>query len=232
MYLSDPIQLTQEFVLRAKDRIRKEQEVVQNRDRHQRQNQKAKDAQDDLDDLMQIVVVATANDIAHFQSKLDDYEQQAVQRILILQQERDQKLAERDAMLDDAYKLPDGKHVFVKDKDTVVDETGGTISPDIITPEQIGGDYPNWDQFSKIEKDIESIDQSLSEAITFRDKIEDLRIRSDAEGLTQDELDALELELEDIMPENFKPDDHTLNSKIDEVIVAPILIEPMGIGNK
>ena len=99
MYISDPIQLRQEFLLRAKGRVRKEHEIFQNRDRNLRKNRTAKEIQDDLDDLMQVVVVATANDIAQFQSKLDDYEQQAVQNILILQQERDQKLAERDAMI-------------------------------------------------------------------------------------------------------------------------------------
>jgi hypothetical protein len=135
-------------------------------------------------------------------------------------------------MLDEAYKLPDGSSAFVKDEQTVVDENGDTINPDIITPEQIGGDYPDWDQFSEIENDIKGIDQSLSEAITFRDKIEDLRIRSDADGLSQDDLDALELELEDITPESFKPDDKPAEPKSNVDIVEPIVIEPLGIGNK
>ncbi|MEP1577200.1 hypothetical protein [Roseibium album] len=205
MQTLDPIQLRKEFVLRANNRIRREQGHEQHKDRDKRQRRKDKEAQDEFDDLIQVAVLATTEHVAQFQNRLDDYERQAVERILMLQQQRDQKLAERESLLEAAHTLPGGTRVFkTEDNQKVFDEHGTEIGADILSPDQIGDDRPKWDQFSDVEGDIQDIDEALAEAITFQEKIEALRSRSEANELTQDELDALEQELDDIVPDSFE----------------------------
>jgi len=205
MQTLDPIQLRKEFVLRANNRIRREQGHEQHKDRDKRQRRKDKEAQDEFDDLIQVAVLATTEHVVQLQNRLDDYERQAVERILMLQQQRDQKLAERETLLEAAHTLPDGTRVFkTEDNQKVFDEHGTEIGADILSPDQIGDDRPKWDQFSDIEGDIETIDDALAETITFQEKIEELRNQSEGEGLTRDEMDALEQKLDDIVPESFR----------------------------
>lgn len=232
----DPIELTRQFTVRAQDRARKELENVQQHDQRRRELKKEKAEQDESFDSVLAVALASPENVQAFHNKLNDFEQQAVERILTLQTRLDELMVKRQDMLNEAHVLPDGRRVFKsEDGKSVTDEFGEDVGSDIIRADEIDDSRPRSNGFFENKYAIDETKNSLDEAITFQEKIEDLRERSNTGELSKEELKALEQEFEDITPESFKPDDNPIKPEPDIVPVSDdpvesIKIQPMGIG--
>ncbi len=203
----DFIQLRSEFVLRAKTRFRKQREHAEQRQRDERTKRKLEEEQSDFDDLAQ-VLMATDDAIAQFRNKLDEYQETVMQRILDLQNKRDQLLTERSALLAGAHVLPDGRRVFrSEDGLTVFDENRNTVSPDLITPSEISDEDTSRKEFLANADKFDAIDKELDEAVTVLEHIDDMQDRLDEGKITASQLDDLKTRLDGLMTESFKQKD-------------------------
>jgi hypothetical protein len=210
----DPKELTNQFIERTNINAFKESQQRHGEETRRRNAEKLKAEQDGQFDDVLTVSLALSENIAVFRRELDDMQQKALERILYLQQQRDALMTEKQTLLDNAFVLDDGQRVFRSNDATyVIDENGDEVSADIINPEQISGEYSNAEDYKSTIGSLENVDKDLGEAITFHERIEDLQERAGQEVLSQAELEALKLELDEITPDSFKPD--TLDTKIE-----------------
>ncbi|MEP2987308.1 MAG: hypothetical protein ABJP08_29070 [Roseibium sp.] len=173
-------------------------------------DQKTKAQQDDDFDDVVITSMASMENIAAFQKRLDALQQENVERILYLQQQRDILMTQQQQQLDNAFVLDNGERVFRSEDATfVVNESGEMISHEIIDPASIGEQHTFAEDYQRTLHSIDVVNADLGDAITFQQRLEALEERSEQSGLTQTDLDALEAELDDIIPDLFKPTNET-----------------------
>ena len=162
--------------------------------------------------LTQLVVEATAKDIAAFDTKLTHYENLTTAEIMRLQEQLVVLLGKREEMLANAHVLPDGRRVFkTEDGTQVFDEHGNEVGSDVIDPNDIDNSRPSWEVFSSNEGKIQAFEKQLTEMQEFQTRLDDIRERFDKGNITADELKTLEKELERSVPLSLRARDTALN---------------------
>lgn len=229
-----PNELVREFELRTRAKIHKDLESWLHLKRQQRTHKNEQETQDEQFETAFLAAIASFEDVALFKSNLDDLHQTAIERIIRLQHELDDRAVERQALLETAYVLPDGRYVLrSEDGNAVFFEDGTAVDPQIISPEQIGDENLTMNHLQAFDTDTESIKSKLDEAITFNDKIEDLQSRSDKTEMTNGELKSFQSELDTLKLESLEMDNHhTENAPSNTVDVseqAEISITPFGL---
>lgn len=191
------------------------------------------DSEDRLDsDILAMaseVVMATQIQIQEFQIRLDSYESQldnyetrldiydeVIVKALMENQDRlDVLYAERNALLDGAFVVEDGRRVF-KSADGVLveDEFGSVVPPEELLPEMVPDHLVNLESFKansdaiieanqEREKLFDAQDgvslrrEELSDA---RTKLGGARSKADTGEMTVDEIEELDAELAEAMP--------------------------------
>lgn len=151
------------------------------------------------------VIVATELEIQAFEAKLDQYETATVEALIENQKALDAVNARIESLLSRAYVMEDGRRVFkTEDGSQVFDEHGQEISPDELDYDLITNDKPSWEDY---QKDIATRDELLVEKQKlheYQDKLDDTRDKISEDNLTKEELDDLDAELQDLMPEDIQ----------------------------
>ena len=158
----------------------------------------------------------------NYEAKLDQYDAQldiydeAVTRALIRHVERLGLLEARHAeLLAHAFMLENGTKVFKsEDGSFVIDEAGNELSKDIIDPGTVPYGYTTAEEYRSsldqikaeratieaLHKAQSEIDKARDASADAREKINDARSAAQKDGVTVEELDDLELEIEAAMP--------------------------------
>jgi len=207
----DPDSFRIEFAQRADKKL---QEFYRAEKQHQKTELLKQDAaaDDDLVNIAQSSAQAAIERISDLESRIDQYKQLTIEEIQILQEKLDVLLANREAMLERAYVLEDGRRVFkTLDGSAVFDEFGKSVSSDIIDPALIGDERHRWEIFSDNEGYISSTGVLLQEKLEFLDNLEELgeeldelKEALDQNNLTEDQLSDLEKRLESSIPESTR----------------------------
>ena len=148
---------------------------------------------------------ATASDIANITATLDSYDTAAVEALM--QNEADLKAVREkiDEMLLEAHTLPDGRKVFkTRDGKHVFDESGAELKADEIDPKRIDDRKPRWEDFQDARKEEQRLEQERDDLHEYQGKLDKARDRLDDPNLTKKELDALDKELGNTMPDRVR----------------------------
>ncbi|MCV6575106.1 MAG: hypothetical protein OIF58_05160 [Cohaesibacter sp.] len=221
----DPIQLSENFLRRA--RLKRDQEFHLQRERQQTKDRQERHDQDDNLDILLTVAMATEQEVAVFRARLDDYEERATKHILALQRKLDQEMVEKNAMLDQAYILDDGRRVFkIHDEQRVIDEFGQDVSPDIIVPDEVPNHHPDGKLFIGTLNSLSKTHEALEKTIKFRDRVNEMQDEVDQGKISKDRLQELEQEFEDIMPDILKTENAAPEQKSEAAPDREVKTDP------
>ena len=171
--------------------------------------QRREDHQDKLDAsvtaLSAAVTVATELQVQQFKLKLDSYDTATV-AALIEGQELLDAVNERLAdILARAHILEDGRRVFkTEDGTQVFDEHGVEVGHDEVDPDAIDPIKPTWEAFSAEVELKEHLTQQRTDILEFQEKVDAACKRVNAGEISEEELEALDVELLDIMPDTVR----------------------------
>jgi len=139
-------------------------------------------------DLASVIVTTEQADL--FQAELDIYQTATVEA---LEENRDaMELARKrlDRILEQAYKLEDGRRVFkTEDGTRVFDEFGVAVSPDIIAPEAIPDELPRWEEAKDIIGDFESLEREQTQLLDFQSDLDEAQDLLDSGKMTQEQFE-------------------------------------------
>lgn len=149
--------------------------------------------------------VATTAQIAEFNTHLDAYDGKIVEALM---ENRDALDKVRDALLrmtEDAYVLPDGRHVFkTADGRQVFDERGAEVPLKIVDPETISDNHPHWENFKAVKDSEGKLVAEQNTLIHFQAKVDDARERAGKSDMSKKELDDLDTNLKASMPTSVR----------------------------
>lgn len=174
---------------------------------HKRRVEEEKASKEKEDRLEEIVaaVLASPDEIAAFELKLDTYDAATVEALLENERALDLVQERLDDMLLRAHRLPDGRTVFkTEDGSRVFDISGAELSPEEIMPEEISSQAPTWEQWTTALQEKHQLTEERTELLEFQDKLDTARERLDEGTLTADELHGMDAELSELMPERVR----------------------------
>lgn len=202
---------------------------------HEAQKLEAQEQAEDTDlGLASVAIEATENQIAAFNARMDYYEArldrlegkldlrgEAITKAMIENRGRyDQLIDQREQILEVSHTLEDGRKVFKSaDGQTVHFEDGSLVPDYIITPNQLPDDNHPYEALEKVEQGIKALEDEFAELeraeadieivrdriLNARDKIAEGRDAAKGEGITPDDLDALDEEINELMPGDALP---------------------------
>lgn len=183
--------------------FRREQELFTRRvDRRREETRESAKADDDIADLATSVVLASDVEIAEFQAELEVYHAATTEALLDNEQRLVAVQAELDAMLAQAYVLPDGRRVFkTKDGLRVFDEHGTELSCDDVDPDMVEEWRPHAEAYLERYDVKNNILTERERLLTFEEQIRRANERAESGELSKDELSDLRDELADSAPE-------------------------------
>ena len=197
----------QEFARHARWRREEDRHALnRNNEREEREKARERDRIEDQDAFMDFAfsfVIATDEQIAAFTVKLDTYDAATIEALMENEQALEQVREELRIMLDKAYVLPDGRRVFKTEEGTrVFDEYGEEITD--FDPEQIEDWRPRWERFSDGLEKRDALEAERVEILDYQGELDEARERAAEDGLTEAELEDLELRIEQDMPDAVK----------------------------
>lgn len=193
-------QITRHEFARRAARVWEQQRRLVDEQRRKREEKELR-GEDDFADIAQAAALATEAQVAAFSAQLDIYDASVIEALRANERELERVGAEVDALLEQAYLLPDGRRVFMtEDGQRVFDENGAEIGPEDIDPREIGDHRPSWEAFRETLDEQSDLTAEREELFDFQSRLDDARDRLDDEGLTSDELEDIGAELEAAMP--------------------------------
>lgn len=185
--------------------LRQQRWFIRAREDKERKQEAADKFDENFAALASEVVAATTREIHEFQTRLDSYDEATVIALMENQERLDAVRAEINDLLSRAYVMEDGRRVFkTEDGTQVFDEFGQEVDQDELDFELIGAERPSWEEMSanlEIENQLVTEREQL---IEFQGKVDDARIAADAEDFSKDELDNLDAELLELMPDSVR----------------------------
>ena len=201
---------------RYAERLRQQKWFIKARQDRQKQRADEEARQDDMLDFSAGMILATQMQIETFQQNLDKYDAATIQALELNQQQIDeiteQLLIVRARIQDklqQAHIMEDGRRVFLtEDRSQAFDEHGNEVSPEELDFDAISEAAPSWEGYQKEIQREEALSQSLEkletergEILDYQEKLDHARERSEADDFTTDELEELEKDLEESMPD-------------------------------
>ena len=191
------------------------------RERREDMEDRADDAVSEFASAVAAGTPASAERIAEFDAKLTQYDAAVVTALMENQELLDAASERRDAMLDQAYVMEDGRRVFrTEDGTQVFDEHGQAVSATEVHPDTIGPARPSWEAFRTEQQAIQLLEAERSELLDYQQSLDEAREVLNGEP-TVEELDAIEAALEDDMPDTVRrhaglePKEAALESDLD-----------------
>lgn len=166
-------------------------------DERERAEQQASETFDTIE-----TVLAAREAVVEFRVQLDGYDTATVGALIENQEAIDAVRARIDAMLEEAYVLPDERRVFkTKDGTRVFDEYGKEVATEIIDPDAIDERHPRWEAF-KAETDAKAeLEEDRQQLLEYQAKLDEARERLDKGEITHKELESLKADIAEDMPD-------------------------------
>lgn len=158
-------------------------------------------------DVAELMVLASRERIEKFQEKLRLLEQACYEALA----ENEQKLKAAEERLADtrskAYEItmPDGRLTKVyRDGDRVREQSGALVSPDWIKADDIPPSCPTWQRQVDEENVVNKIRAERRELVEYSERIQQNKAYTRRDGLTDDDVDALESDTNRRMPASVR----------------------------
>lgn len=183
---------------RYREILRRTSEEIKKKEREE---ERAEREQDSLDHLEAMVVMATEAELDHFSNSLDTYDTATYEALLENERILDLTNRERDAMLEKAFLLPDGRRVFEsEDGVRVFDANGVELDPSVISADEIEDWRPKYEGYASLTEKRQSLLEERDQLIAYQDRLAEARQRVEDGDLTKQELEELKNSLEEQMP--------------------------------
>lgn len=202
MQLADQASLVQLFKETAAAKRREERwlddqmVLADERERREQRDQEKREA------LHRLIERATEEQVAAFHAQLDRYDTATVQALMENERQLEEAHKREAELLDKAYQLPDGRKVFkTKDGNRVVDQRGREVEG--IDPDSIPAGRTSWEDYASADDGAKKLQQQRDELLTFQQHLDQARDKLDHDGTATD-LDALDADLKDAMPDAVK----------------------------
>lgn len=152
-----------------------------------------------------VAVLASEAEIEAFKVKLDIYDAATVDALMQNEEELTAVRERIQDMLLEAHTLPDGRRVFkTRDGQRVFDEHGTEMKAEEIDPRSIDDRKTRWEDWQEIRAKETALVEERGELLAYQQKLDEARERVDDPELTKNELDALDKEHADAMPERVR----------------------------
>lgn len=171
--------------------------------KRKREEQRKDDAE--LLGFLWATALASGEEIAAFTAKLDRYDALTVEAL----QENERAFVEVreriDAVLAGAVRLPDGRRVFKSaDGLRVFDEQGEAVSPDDIRPEEIPDSNRRFESYWTDRSSRDVLAKEREDLLAYQSRLDAARETAGKKGLTEEELKALDKDIEAAMPPRLR----------------------------
>lgn len=162
------------------------------------------------------VAMASASRITDFQAQLDIYDTSTVTALMENQERLDAVNERISTVLGRAYQLEDGRRVFrTEDGLQVFDQDGNEVGSDFIHPDEIGPEYPTWEEYSPIIEERDELEQEREDLIGYQERLDEAREQIADGQIAEAELDDLEAEFAELMPDAVKA--HVPGMEVEQV---------------
>lgn len=169
-------------------------------------NERREKAQDRLeDDLVGLAVeavMATQEQLADFEMKLDSYDEATVNALMENQKLLDAVNARMEALLEQAYVMEDERRVFkTQDGLQVFDEHGTEVSSAELDFALIPETAPKWETYQSELEHRETLVAERTEILDYQEKLDAAREEIDGGEISEADLEALDADLLEAMPD-------------------------------
>ncbi|MCB1471243.1 MAG: hypothetical protein KDK08_29665 [Rhizobiaceae bacterium] len=156
-------------------------------------------------DLAVSTVLATEIEIAEFRTELDSYRAATIESLMLNEQQLVEVRARLDAMLAQAYVLPDGRRVFkTEDGQRVFDEHGEEVGADLVDPDMIEDWRPRAESYLSDREAERELVENRDRKLDLLDRMDAMDERLEEGDLTEDDLADMREELAEFAPEDIK----------------------------
>ena len=138
---------------RGADREAHRRAVLQHRENQERERkQKQDEHRNDASDMVDLAAAMITTEQADtFRAELDAYDAATIDALFANETALDAINDKLAAVLLQAHVLEDGRRVFkTEDGTQVFDEFGHEVDADTLSPDEISGNRPTWEQFSDL----------------------------------------------------------------------------------
>ena len=182
----------------ARERRQHDLEHVKRREKHRKEEA---EREGDEDVLAFAALAFQAAEIERLRTRITEYDAATVEALQRNTEELAAAEARVQAMLDNAFALPDGRRVFrTENGQQVFDEFGDKVSEDKLDPDVIPEHRTSWEDYEEAVEEGERVRDERQDLIDYQERLDDARDRLDEGGLTEDELDDIAADLEASMP--------------------------------
>lgn len=184
------------------DWARIQRQFIRNRAEQDHRDKQEDRLDDDLMALATEVTMATEARIRQFEVKFDTYDSATVEALMANQVLLDAVSERIQSMLDRAYVMGDGRRVFkTEDGTQVFDEFGKKVGADTIDPNTIGAEHPTWEEVEPEIAERARLIQERRHLLDYQDQLDAARDKIAEGDITVEQLDALDADLLDAMPD-------------------------------
>jgi len=155
----------------------------------------------ELATVMTVATLVMEEQRQAFEIRLARLEVATAEALLANEVELAEAQAAFDALMAQAFVLPDGRRVFkTRDGRRVFDETGQPVAADVIRPEAIPDSLPRWETRIEGLERRDALERERRELREYQGKLDKARERLDDGSMTAADLDALDKELQAAAP--------------------------------
>lgn len=175
--------------------------------RHQEKERERRERKEEMraDDaeLMEFATaMVLASEVAQFRIEIGQYDAATIAALQQNETALELILKQQEALLGQAYVLPDGRRVFKSvDGIQVFDEHGKELDASTIDPNLIEDFRPKWETYKPVLDEKMRLLEERRELLDYQTKLDEARERLDAGDMSREEFDALRDELTATMPE-------------------------------
>jgi hypothetical protein len=193
--------LRSEFRLTTEEAHRRltREHQLRTKEKQERQKELEAEAEEFLDLALALV---SSNEIEEL---LEDVSRYEVATVAALQKNtNDLELVQErlDALLEQAFLLPDGRRVFkTEDGMRVFDQHGTELDRSVIDPDIIPDDLPRWETYKAGLDEKAHLLEERRSLHEYQAKLDQARERLDAGEITREEFEKLSSDLRELMPQ-------------------------------
>ena len=180
---------------------RRRDELERERKDREARKDRENDAGDESGVVAVVAVLATQDQITEFAGQLDEADAALVEALTENSEALRQARARLEEILSRAHRLPDGRAVFrTEDGLRVIAESGEDVT-DIIAPDEIDPGTPTWEDYATARDEDAALEAEQEALLDYQRRIDEARERVAAGDMTAEELEDLQAQLEEEMPE-------------------------------
>ena len=180
---------------------RRRDELERERKDREARKDRENDAGDETGVIAIVALLATQDQVTEFTGQLDEMDAALVEALTDNSEALRQARARLEEILSRAYRLPDGRAVFLtEDGLRVIAESGEDVT-DIIAPDEIDPGTPTWEDYTSARDEDAALEAEREALLDYQERIDEARERVAAGDMTVEELEDLQAQLEEELPE-------------------------------